>query len=136
MIKLIVGPKGSGKTKTLIDMVNKAVSSESGRVVCIEKGAKLTYDISHKARLIEMDHYDIKDYDSFFGFINGIVASNYDITTIFVDSIAKIAGQDMGKCAEFIDKAEKFTAQNKLRLIITVSVDPAALPERVHKYIQ
>ena len=90
MITLILGKKGSGKTKRLIDMCNAATAESKGNVVFIEKDSTLTYDISHKARLAVADEYGIRGFDSFYGFIAGMCAGNYDITDIFVDSTLKI----------------------------------------------
>ena len=95
MIKLFIGGKGSGKTKTLIEMVNNAVNESKGNVVCIEKGDKLRFDITSKARLIDTDYYKITDAEKLTGFIAGILASNSDITDIFVDSALKIIGNDV-----------------------------------------
>ena len=83
MVSLLVGKKGSGKTKKLISLANEAVATSSGNVVVIEKGAKLTYDVTHKARLIDTDQYAIVGYDMLYGFISGICAGNYDVTDIF-----------------------------------------------------
>ena len=85
MIRVIVGKKGSGKTKQVIEMINSAVDTEHGNVVCIEKGEKLMLDISHKIRLVEASEYDIADYTAMKGFISGLYAGNYDITHIFID---------------------------------------------------
>ena len=105
MIKIIMGMKGTGKTKTLIEQVNSAVQEAHGNVVCIEKGTKLRYDVSHQARLISAAEYKIDDYEKFFGFISGIVAGNFDITHIFIDSITKICGgnTDMNELEKFVE---------------------------------
>ena len=94
MITLIIGNKGSGKTKRLIQLANEAVEKSNGNVVVIEKGAKLTYDVSHKARLIDIEQYNVSGFDAFYGFLSGICAGNYDVTDIFVDSTLKITGRD------------------------------------------
>ena len=86
MVKLIVGVRGTGKTKTLIEMVNGAVASSKGSVICIEKGNKLNYDITDKARLIDVDAYAVEDAQALYGFIAGISASDHDITDLFIDS--------------------------------------------------
>ena len=101
MIKLIVGKKGSGKTKALLELVNKALDQSKGHVVFIEKNAKLLYDISHKARLLDADSYDIHGYDAFYGFISGMCAGDYDITDIFIDGTLKIGGNDLAAFAQF-----------------------------------
>ena len=104
MIKVIMGKKGSGKTKQMIDMINSAVQTEHGNVVCIERGSKLTFDISHQIRLVESSEYDITSYTALKGFVSGMYAGNYDITHIFIDSLTKIVG---GECDH---ETEKFLA--------------------------
>ena len=105
MVKIIMGLKGTGKTKTLIDSVNTAARADHGSVICIEKGPKLTYDVSHKARLINVEEYSVDNYEKFLGFVNGIIAGNFDITDIFIDSITKICGNnaDMQSLLTFIE---------------------------------
>ena len=92
MITLLTGKKGSGKTKKLIEMANAALEKTNGNVVVVEKGLKLTYDISHAARLIDIDAYDVKGGKGLYGFLAGICAGNYDVTDILVDSTLKITG--------------------------------------------
>ena len=135
MITLIVGKKGSGKTKTLIDMINKAAKTTSGNIVCIEKGLKMTYDIDYSVRLIDIESYDIVGFDAFYGFIAGICAGNYDITEVFIDATLKIGGRDLEAFANMIGKLEKLTAENKVEMVFTVSCDRSELPESVHSYI-
>lgn len=135
MIQLIVGNKGSGKTKTLITMANDAVNNSSGNVVCLEKGLKLTYDISHKARLVDTDEYGIDSFNTLYGFIGGLMAGNYDITHIFVDATFKIGGRDYEAFAQLIDRLSKVTSGHVDNLVFTVSCDQTELPERLHKLI-
>lgn len=135
MIRLIVGKKGSGKTKTLIRMTNEAVGSSSGNVVCLEKGLKLTYDISHKARLVDTDEYEVEGFDVLFGFLAGLMAGNYDITHIFVDATLKIGGRDYEAFAGLLDRLAKLPAAEHVELVFTVSCDAAELPQRVQEYI-
>ncbi|HPW00643.1 MAG TPA: hypothetical protein PLP20_06280, partial [Oscillospiraceae bacterium] len=89
MIKFILGPKGSGKTKFLLDNIAEAVKNSSGCVVAVERGQTMYYDIDHSVRLIDIDEYDISNYDSFYGFLAGLMAGNYDITDIFIDATFK-----------------------------------------------
>mgnify|MGYP001081592142 CR=1 FL=1 len=128
MIRLIVGNKGSGKTKTLIRMTNEAVGSSSGNVVCLEKGLKLTYDISHKARLVDTDEYEVEGFDALFGFLSGLMAGNYDITL-------KIGGRDYEAFAGLLDRLVKLPAAQHVELVFTVSCDASELPQRVQEYI-
>ena len=135
MIKLIVGNKGSGKTKTLIQMVNDAVKHSKGNVICVEKGLKLTYDIDHKARLIDIEHYNVSGFDAFYGFIAGIFAGNYDITEIFVDATLKIGGRDLPALAEMIKKLKVLTAENGAIITFTVSCDKSEIPAEIQDCI-
>ncbi len=133
MIKLIVGLKGTGKTKTLIAEANAAMAADHGCVVCIEKGRKLIYDISHKVRLISSEEYDITTYDRFFGFLCGLMSANYDITNIFVDSITKICGDDMNALEAFLAEVNKVI--RNIDITITVSCDISELSDELKKYL-
>ena len=134
MIKLIVGKKGHGKTKTLIELVNQAVKKDEGSVACIEKGVKLTYDISHKARLVNTEEFGIESYEALYGFVAGMIASNYDIKSLFIDSITKICNDDIENFGAFLDKInEKITDTEEF--VITVSADPSEIPDSVKKYM-
>lgn len=134
MIKLIIGNKGSGKTKVLIDIVNQSLNTSTGNVICIDKTQKLHYDINRGARLIDVDEYAVQGHDAFYGLICGILAGNYDITDICVDSILKIVGKDFEKLGEMFDKIDEVTKENKVNVTFTVSADLAELPESVKKY--
>lgn len=135
MIKLIVGNKGSGKTKTLINMINDAVKTTAGNIVCVEKGLKMTYDIDHQVRLIDIEEYKVEGYDAFYGFLAGIFAGNYDISEIFVDGTLKVGGRDYNEFAAFIDKLNHLLEVSKAAIIFTVSCDASELPESLKKYI-
>ena len=94
MVRVIMGVKGTGKTKQMIELINAAAKSESGSVVCIEHGSKLTYDIHYQIRLIEAKEYKLENFDMMKGFISGLHAGNYDITQVFIESLTKIVGAD------------------------------------------
>ena len=133
MIKLFIGSKGSGKTKTLIELTNNAAESSIGSVVCIEKGDKLKHEITYKARLIDTDFYSITDSDSLYGFIAGILASNNDITDIFVDSALKIAGNDVAKFETIMPKLDNI-AKN-VNLVMTLSIAVEECPASIKAYV-
>lgn len=128
MVKLIVGKKGTGKTKKLIALANEAVEMSNGNVVVIEKGSKLTYDVTHKARLIDTEHYTISGYDAFFGFLSGLCAGNYDVTDVLVDSTFKIGGSDLEEFASFIEKINALAAKTETQFTFLVSADESDLP--------
>ena len=132
MIKLFIGGKGSGKTKTLIELVNNAVSASKGNVVCIEKGDKLIHDITYKARLIDTGFYSVNDAEALYGFIAGILASNSDITDIFVDSSLKICGNDNAAFEEMLGKLEKITKD--INLVMTASIPVEECPAGIKAY--
>lgn len=132
MVTLIVGQKGTGKTKKLIQLVNDAVAESKGNVVVLEKGAKLTYDVTHKARLIDTEQFGITGFDMFYGFVSGICAGNYDVTDIFVDSTLKIGGKDMEKFAEFVNKANVLATKSETKITLLVSADESEIPESVN----
>ncbi len=128
MVTLIIGKKGSGKTKKLIQLANEAVAKSQGNVVVIEKGAKLTYDVTHKARLIDTDVYGIKGYNMLLGFISGICAGNYDVTDIFVDSTFKICTEGTDGIADFIAKLDELSAEAEANITLLLSAAEAELP--------
>ena len=135
MIRVIMGKKGSGKTKQMIEMINSAVETEHGNVVCIEKGSKLTLDINHKIRLVEASEYDIADYAALKGFVSGLYAGNYDITHIFVDSLTKIVGKDCDHETEkFLAWLDNFALKNGLKFTITISDEESLASEGIRKY--
>ena len=131
MINVFIGKKGSGKTKKLIDYANKAVETSNGNVVVIEKGLKLTYDITHKARLIDSDAYGIKGLDALEGFLCGICAGNYDVSDILLDSPLKIIGQDMAAPTDLITKAKKLSEEANVTFTLSISADESEIPAEV-----
>ncbi len=129
MVTLIIGKKGSGKTKKLIALANETVAASSGNVVVIEKGAKLTYDITHKARLIDSDAYEISGYDMMFGFLSGICAGNYDVSDILVDSTFKICPEAVEGLEEFVIKVNKLAESSETKFTFLISAAESDLPE-------
>ncbi len=134
MIKLITGKKGTGKTKIIIEMMNEAVKSTNGNLVCIEKGSNLRTQISYKIRWCDTEYFKVSGYESFYGFIAGMLAGNYDIKEIFVDGIIKIGGTDFDKFGEMLEKISQLSGE-ETTIIFTVSADESELPASVKKYI-
>ena len=135
MIKLIVGKKGSDKTKLLVDMVTKAANSSSGNVVCIEKEPKLTFDIPSSVRLMETCKDSIEGYDEFYGYVAGVLSGNFDITDLFIDSTLKIGGKDLNKLAAFLAKLSSSIASREVTVVLTISADKEELPASLVPYI-
>jgi energy-coupling factor transporter ATP-binding protein EcfA2 len=135
MIKLIVGKKGSGKTKLLISMVNEAIKKSDGKIVCIEKGTKLTFDIDHDVRLIDTDSYNIFGCDSLFGFLAGVTAGDFDTKEVYVDSVLKICGDKINDISGFIRKVEELSIKENVDFIFAISAEKQELPEVCMKYI-
>ncbi|NLX93284.1 MAG: hypothetical protein GXZ02_05405 [Clostridiales bacterium] len=134
MISLIIGKKGSGKTKQLIELVNSTVEHSKGNVVCIEKVTKLTHDVTHRARLISTDHFGISGYDSFFGFLCGISAGDYDITDILVDATLSIGGRDYDELTEFLKKVCQLSETTHNDFTFTISTEAGDLPSEIFDY--
>ncbi len=135
MVKLIVGLKGSGKTKTLINLVNAAGETSKGAVVCIEKGKNLIHEIDASVRLINTEEYNISTANSLYGFVCGICASNYDITDIFVDGTMRICQRDTALIAQFVKEAEELLNAQNINLTLTLSIDAKDLPESLKAYL-
>ncbi|MBO7311145.1 MAG: hypothetical protein J6U86_07130 [Clostridia bacterium] len=135
MLKLIIGVKGTGKTKQLINLVNTAVENSQGDVVCIEKGTKLRYDVKYKARLIDVDEYFVADAQSLYGFIAGILSSNHDVTDLFVDSALKICGNDYADFDKFVEEINTLTAKLNVKVTITSSIPVEEASDTVKKYL-
>lgn len=136
MVRVIMGVKGTGKTKQMIDLIHAAVKSESGSVVCIERSNKLTYDIPHAVRLVEAKDYNINSFDVMRGFISGLHAGNYDITHVFIESITKIVGADAEnpQLEVFLDWLNNFGEANNIKFTLSISADAELASDGVRKY--
>ena len=135
MINVIMGLKGSGKTKKLIDSINAAIASASGDVVCIEYGKKLTYDVNYRVRLVDSKEYGISNPDMLKGFLSGLHAGNYDITNVYIDNLYKPIGADREAGEEFIVWCAAFAEANNMNITVTVSDDPALASDKVKAYL-
>lgn len=135
MVRVIMGVKGTGKTKQMIELINTAVQNEHGNVVCIERGPKLTYDINYKIRLVEASQYDMKDFDFLKGFISGLYAGNFDITHIFIDSLTKIVPTEgYVETEAFLKWLSNFSDKHGIKFTIAISDEPDLAPEGIRQY--
>ncbi|MBO5079186.1 MAG: hypothetical protein J6B67_05850 [Oscillospiraceae bacterium] len=135
MIHVIMGLKGSGKTKKLIDSINEAVASASGDVVCIEYGKKLTYDVNYRVRLVDSKEYGISNPDMLKGFLSGLHAGNFDITNVYIDNLYKTIGNDRAAGEAFILWCAEFAQANNMNITVTVSDDAALASDAVKAYL-
>lgn len=135
MVQLIVGVKGTGKTKLLIEMVNHAVDTSIGAVVCVEKGNKLLHEVKYQARLIDTDEFTIDNACMLYGFLSGICASNHDVTDIFVDSALKICGNNTDEFVDFIERMELLTQSHNINIVMTSSIPSDEIPQKILKYV-
>ena len=135
MIHVIMGLKGSGKTKKMIDSIKDAVANAHGDVVCIEYGQKLTYDLPHKVRLVDSKEYGISNSDMLKGLLSGLHAGNYDITNVYIDNLYKTIGTDRAAGEEFILWCAKFAEANYMEITITVSDDAELASEEIKAYL-
>lgn len=132
MVKIIMGLKGSGKTKKLVDLVRVAVDTGNGDVVVIEKERKLTFDIPYQARLVDAANYPIGTYEFLKGLICGIHAGNYDITHFFIDNFLKMVNdKSPAALGDFVDWLSAFSDRENIEFIISVSGDQDSADERV-----
>lgn len=128
MVKLLVGHKGTGKTKQMIDSANAKIETSNGSVIFINKNHRLTYDLNHKLRVICMEDYeDLTNIDEYIGFIYGIISSDYDIETMYIDSILKHADVALGDMPEFIDRIKGIAQKYEIEFVISLSADKEEL---------
>ena len=136
MVRLIMGGKGSGKTKQLIELINIAAKDEPGNVVCIEANRNMTYDIHYHIRLIDAEEYKLNNYDLMRGFICGLYSGNYDITHVFIDNLLRIVGHDVDKeTEEFLNWLDAFGEKNNLKFTASVSADPSVATDGMKKFL-
>ena len=136
MVRLIMGVKGSGKTKQLIELINNAAKDEPGNVVCIEANRNMTYDIHYHIRLIDADEYKLNSYEMFRGFISGLCAGNYDISHVFIDNLCKTVGREVDKDTElFLDWLDVFGEKNNIKFTVTISADKSAATDGMQRYL-
>ena len=135
MIHLIMGLKGSGKTKKMRDSIEATLATANGDVVCIEYGKTLTYELNYRVRLVDSKEYGIKNSDMLKGLLCGLHAGNFDITNVYIDNLYKTIGTDRAEGEAFIAWCADFAAANNMEITVTVSDDPALASDTVKKYL-
>ena len=135
MIHVIMGLKGSGKTKKLLASINETVADPHGDVVCIEYGKKLTYDVTYRVRLVDSKEYGINNQDKLKGFLSGLHAGNFDITNVYIDNLYKTIGSDRAAGEAFILWCAEFAQANDMNITLSVSDDPAEASDAIKAYL-
>lgn len=136
MIKIHMGLKGSGKTKKIIDDVNKAINVEKGNVVCITEGNRLMHDIDLNARMVNTEQFDIKNFDMFIGMLCGIIAQDFDVTHIFIDSIFKsVPNEKMEDIDALVSALEKLEEKFDVSFTMMISADASEATGLTKKYL-
>ncbi len=135
MIKIICGPKGSGKTKRIIAAANDAVTVAKGHLVFITDTKRYMYDLKREVRFIDVSDYNVAGEDALCGFIKGVIAGSYDNEYVFVDGVARIAGKAIKDMAQLFYMLEKVAEMRELQLYITCSCTEEELPEFAKKYV-
>ena len=135
MIHIIMGLKGSGKTKKMLDDLHQTVASATGDVVCIEHGKTLTYDVNYRVRLVDAKEYGINNAELLKGFLSGLHAGNFDITNVYIDNLYKTIGTDRAAGEEFVAWCAAFAEANQMNITITISDDPALASEAMKQYL-
>ena len=135
MLKLMIGVKGTGKTKTLIEKVNTAAATSQGDVVCLEKGTQLRFDIKSKVRLVNTEEYLIHDAEALYGFVAGILASNYDVTDLFVDNTLKICGGNIPAFEAMLENLANLLAKHDVNVFLTASIPVEEATATINKYL-
>ena len=130
MIKLIIGKKGSGKTKKLIDVVNDAAKTTNGNVVCVEQGDALRFSVSTQVRLVDTDSYGISGYGEYYAMLCGMAASNHDVTHVFGDATKRIGG-GLNGIEDFLNRVSALAEDTGIQFVFTVSCGKDELPAEV-----
>lgn len=135
MVELIIGKKGKGKTKVLLDKVNEAIKNVNGTIVYLDKSAKHMYELNNKIRLIDVSGYPIKNSDEFVGFVCGIISQDHDLEQIYLDSflsVAKLDGQDV---TDTLEQLKAISEAFKIGIVVSISIEAEELPEALKENV-
>ena len=135
MVELIVGKKGKGKTKVLLDRVNKAVKEANGSIVYLDKSTKHMYELNNKVRLIDVSSYPLKNADEFVGFICGIISQDHDLEQIYLDSFLKVSKLEDADVTDTLEQLNKISEKYGISVVVSISLDKEELPEALQDKI-
>ena len=136
MIQLIMGKKGSGKSKQIVDMANNLVSESDGDIVFIDDDNRYVYDLKHEIRFVNCSEYHVDDVNMFYGFVCGIISQDFDISYIFIDGIKNVVHSELIEMETLFKNLNRVLEKNNIKAVIVVSADPADAPDFVKEYIQ
>lgn len=135
MVKLLIGHKGSGKTKSMVDIANNRIDNANGSIVFINKNHRLMYDLKYKIRVVCMEEYEhITNSDEYIGFLYGIISSDHDIEAIFIDSILKHADINLKDIEPFLNRLDNLSKKYNIEFFVSLSADKEELGEAVNKF--
>ena len=129
MVQLIVGKKGKGKTKHLLDKVNSEIKDITGNIVYLDKSTKHMYELNNKVRLIDVSQYMIENSSEFIGFVCGIISQDHDLQQMYFDSFLKISALEGQDISAVVEKLSKMSENFKVDFILSISVDESELPD-------
>ena len=135
MVELIVGKKGKGKTKVLLDRVNGAVKEANGSIVYLDKSTKHMYELNNKVRLIDVSSYPMKNADEFVGFICGIISQDHDLEQIYLDSFLKVSKLEDADVTDTLDQLDKIGEKYGISIVVSISLDKEEIPEALQDKI-
>ena len=135
MVELIVGKKGKGKTKVLLDRVNGAVKEANGSIVYLDKSTKHMYELNKKVRLIDVSSYPLKNADEFVGFICGIISQDHDLEQIYLDSFLKVSKLEDADVTDTLDQLDKIGEKYGISIVVSISLDKEEIPEALQDKI-
>ena len=135
MVELIVGTKGKGKTKVLLDRVNGAVKEANGSIVYLDKSTKHMYELNNKVRLIDVSSYPLKNADEFGGFICGIISQDHDLEQIYLDSFLKVSKLEDADVTDTLDQLDKIGEKYGISIVVSISLDKEEIPEALQDKI-
>ena len=135
MVQLIYGPKGSGKTKRLIDMVNAEIEATTGDVVFVDDDKRYMYDVKRQIRFVDVTEYDVNSAERLYGFICGILSQNFDITAIYIDAFMHMIRKDAEEIEDLFNNLKGIADKHNIKLVINVSAKTDVVPEFLKDYI-
>ena len=135
MIQVIAGKKGSGKTKRLIDLTNTTARDAEHDVIFLDDDNRYMFDVDHKVRFINAEDYHLHNADMFIGFLCGMLSSNFDIGTVFIDAFLNLCHTELQNTVEVVNTLAELGTKHDVDFVLSLSADPDELPEHLRQYL-